>query len=295
MTQKNQIATVETKAKDFLQKQIAPVIDDYKVRDYKSTNFIKSAMIAISTDDNLQEALGTKEGQVGLLNAMRMAAGTGLSLNPQEGKSALVCYNKKIGNNWVKIPGYQVMKNGLIELALESGKVDFITADTVRENDDFTASKTMNGDEYNFAPARKKRGEIDGFFAAVKMNDGKCHVKYMTLEEVSEHRKQFSDKTKMPEEGYGQKTVLKKLLNNLHISNLIDNAIGAESTDKTERDVTPEPHKGTGADDLSESLKTATQETIEAEVVEPDKDAEQMTIDGGEDKAAEKATEKSPI
>ena len=158
-----------------------------------------------------------------------MAAGTGLSLNPSEGKSALVCFNKKIDNAWHKIPTYMIMKNGLIELALESGKVSFITAETVREHDDFSIAKTMEGDKYEFRPHRKARGYIDGFFSAVKMNDGITHCKYMTLEEVNEHRKSFSDKSSMPEEGYGQKTVLKKLLNNLHISQEISNAIGAEN------------------------------------------------------------------
>jgi phage RecT family recombinase len=278
MSNQNQLVTVESQAKDFLQKQIAPVLADYAVREYGHTQFIKSAMIAISMDDNLQEAMGTKEGKAGLVNAMRMAAGTGLSLNPQEGKAALICYNKKINNGWVKIPSYQVMKNGLIQLALESGKVEFITAETVREADQFSMSKTMNGDEYNFSPARKSRGTIDGFFAAVKMKTGECHTRYMTAEEVGEHRQQFSDKTKMPEEGYGQKTVLKKLLNNLHICQQIDNAIGAENAE-THEVIEVRAEKGTSADQLQQKLETRTEqepEPSEAEVVDPEQKNEQQ-------------------
>jgi phage RecT family recombinase len=279
---KNEIANIETEAKNFLTTQIAPVIADYAIREYKHQNFIKSAMIAISTDDKLQEALATKDGKAGIVNAIRMAAGTGLSLNPQEGKAALVCYNKKINDKWVPIPQYQVMKNGLIELALESGKVEFITADTVRDKDDFSVKKTMDGDQYEFSPARKDRGDIDGFFAAVKMKDGTCHVKYMTIGEVTDHRQQFSEKTKMPEEGYGQKTILKKLLNSLHICAELDQAVGADNyRDEEPVDITPVQEKGTSADDLAENLKD---KATDAEIVEP----EQMELDGGEGEGQKK-------
>lgn len=264
MSNQNQIATVEKTAGDFL-KNFQQTLPTYAIKEYKQETFVKSAMIAIMGSDELQKCLKSDTGKASVVNAMRMAAGTGLSLNPQEGKAALIAYSGKAS--------YQVMKNGLIELALESGKVDFITADTVRSADDFSMSKTMNGDEYSFSPSRKSRGEIDGFFAAIKMTDGICHTKYMTAEECTAHRGQFSKRTQMPEEGYGQKTVLKKLLNNLHISSDLANAIGADAHREEVVDITPPPEKGTSADELTQKLanKTTTAEpepeTVEAEVV----------------------------
>jgi phage RecT family recombinase len=265
-------------------KSVAGQLETYAIREYNNQAFAKSAMIAIVSSDGLQECLTSDEGKASIVNALKMAAGTGLSLNPQNGQAALVPFNKKVNNKWVKTAQYMVMKNGLIELALMSGKVEFITADTVREADDFTMSKTMNGDEYKFSPNRKARGEIDGFFAAVKMKDGTCHCKYMTQEEVTAHREEFSEKTKMPVQGYGEKTILKKLLNGVHISPDVDNAIGAENQ-RNEVDITPPPEKGTSPEDLNDKLKANAATTTDAEIIEPDQAGEdQQSMDLGQNK-----------
>jgi phage RecT family recombinase len=251
-----QLAAIEKTAADFLG-NLKSTLPTYAIRQYKNETFVRSAMIAIVSNEDLQSCLTTDQGQASIINAMRMAAGTGLSLNPQEGKAALIPYSKNIGTQqnkkWIKTAQYQVMKNGLIELALESGKVDFITSDTVRAGDKFELKKTMNGDEYFFSPARVDRGKIDGFFAAVKMKDGKCHTVYMANDQALEHRERFSKKTAMPEEGYGQKTVLKKLLNNLHISPELSQAVGSDDFQEAEIVDMPELG-GTSADDLETAL-----------------------------------------
>lgn len=252
MTQKS-LAVIEKNAAAFLT-ELKATLPTYAIREYKNETFVRSAMIAIISNEDLQSCLTTDQGKTSIINAMRMAAGNGLSLNPQEGKAALIPYSKKIGQNkWIKTAQYQVMKNGLIELALESGKVEFITADTVRANDEFTLTKTMNGDEYFFSPARVDRGDIDGFFSAVKMKDGTCHTVYMANDQSKEHRDRFSKKTAMPEEGYGQKTVLKRLLNNLHISREVSQAVGSDNIQEAELLDYP-AENGTGADDLQQTL-----------------------------------------
>jgi phage RecT family recombinase len=285
MTQNKQLATIEKNAADFLG-NLKNTLPTYAIRPYKNETFVRSAMIAIVSNEDLQSCLTTDQGKASIVNAMRMAAGTGLSLNPQEGKAALIPYSKNIGTQqnkkWIKTAQYQVMKNGLIELALESGKVEFITADTVRANDEFTLSKTMNGDEYFFSPARTDRGEIDGFFAAVKMKDGTCHTVYMATDQAKEHREHFSKKTAMPEEGYGQKTVLKRLLNNLHISRELSQAVGSDDVQEAELLDYPE-EQGTSADDLNAALtdKVETANVVEGEddAPEPSSEKEQKNKD----------------
>lgn len=272
------IATIEKSAADFLT-GLKATLPTYAIRTYKNETFVRSAMIAILSNDKLQECLTSNEGKASLINAMRMAAGNGLSLNPQEGKAALIPYSKKVGNNkWVQTAQYQVMKNGLIELALESGKVEFITADTVRAGDEFSLNKTMNGDEYFFSPARIDRGEIDGFFAAVKMKDGTCHTVYMAAVQAVEHREHFSKKTAMPVEGYGQKTVLKRLLNNLHISPEVSQAVGSDDFREAELLNYPDAG-GTSADDLEAAL-TDKQEAAEV-AEEPGAKVEAENEDNG--------------
>lgn len=234
-------ATTDALAGDFL-KSFGRSLKDYAVRDYNQTSFLKSAMIAIADSKDLSECLATDAGKRSLFSALRYAATTGLSLNPQEGKAALIPYGGKIQ--------YQVMKNGMIDLALESGKVEFITADYVKENDKFSIRKSVHGDEYTFEPALKDRGNVLGYFSALKMKSGSTHVKWFTAEEIQKHRQTYSAKTQMPETGYGIKTALKALLRGISISDELDNAIGADDFFEAEFTV-----KGTSADDAAEKLK----------------------------------------
>lgn len=224
--------------------EIGGNLSGYAMRSYNTEGFLKSAMLAIVENQELTNALRTPTGKASLYHALRFAASTGLSLNPQEGKAALIAYKGKIQ--------YQVMKSGMIELAMQSGKVEFITSDTVRASDNFTIEKTMDGDKYSFVPARKDRGEIDGFFAALKLNTGAVHVKYMTRKEVEAHRDSYSAYYKGTKkgpwvtsfEGMGLKTVLKALFRGLNIAPEIDAAVhndDAELSAFTDPiDVTPE-------------------------------------------------------
>ncbi len=239
-------ATQDSLAGDFL-KSFGRSLKDYAVRDYNQTSFLKSAMIAIADSKDLSECLTTDAGKRSLFSALRYAATTGLSLNPQEGKAALIPYSGKIQ--------YQVMKNGMIDLALESGKVEFITADYVKENDKFSIKKSVHGDEYVFEPALKDRGDVLGYFSALKMKSGSTHVKWFTAEEIKDHRNKYSSKTQMPETGYGIKTALKALLRGISISDELDNAIGADDFFEAEFTV-----KGTSADDAAEKLKAVKEE-----------------------------------
>ena len=59
--------------------------------------FFKSAMLAIIENNDLMQALKTPSGQMSVYNSLKYAASTGLSLNPQEGKAALISYNSKAG------------------------------------------------------------------------------------------------------------------------------------------------------------------------------------------------------
>ena len=295
-----QLQTIEKTAGDFLRK-FEVTLPTYAVKDYRQDTFVKSAMIAIMGSEDLQECLLSEAGQLSMVNAMRAAAGTGLSLNPLEGKAALIAYNKKINNKWVKTAQYQVMSKGLVDLANDSGKVETITTDTVRENDVFEIMKSQKGDEYRFSPARRDRGQIDGFFASILMKDKTTHIKYMAIEEILEHREKYAknitDKDGKENanhawnkslEGMAIKTVLKRLLRHLHISTDIDQAIGADDQRPEPVDITPRPGKGTSADELTETLKAkrsdANQaekpETVEAEIVEPG-DGEQAEMDMG--------------
>ena len=258
MTQKNQVAKIDNLAGEFL-KTNGKSLETYAIREYDKTAFLKSAMICISDNAALSKAVSTPAGKTSLFNALRYAASTGLSLNPQEGKAALVAFGDKIQ--------YQIMKNGMIDLAMDSGKIEFITSDLVRQNDDFSISKSMSGDEFTFKPSLKDRGPVIGFFAALKMVSGSTVIKWMTVEEVKEFRDSYSAMYKSKPDyspwkksfnGMGLKTAMKALLRSLSISPAMDAAIGSD--DFYEADFTvddaPEPKEpGNSAEDVKEKIE----------------------------------------
>ena len=253
----NALTKTDNEAGAFLQK-FGKSLEQYAIRKYDKSTFLKSAMLAIVSNDELKACLKTEEGKLSLFSALRYASVTGLSLNPQEGKAALIAYGNKVQ--------YQPMKNGLIELALESGQIEFLTAEHVRMNDKFDIVKTSDGDKYEFSPALEDRGGIRGFFATIKFKSGTTYLKWMTKSEVEEHRDKYSsyvnDKNGNPIKnapwnksfvGMGEKTVMRKLLKSISISEDLDNAISAD--DFYEAEYTVEPDPGISADEAAEKLK----------------------------------------
>jgi recombination protein RecT len=254
----NALTKTDNEAGAFLQK-FGKSLEQYAIRKYDKSTFLKSAMLAIVSNDNLAECLKTEQGKLSIFNSLRYASVTGLSLNPQEGKACLIAYNGQVS--------YQIMKNGMTELALETGQIQSIRSEYIKVNDTFKTKITANGDYYEFEPADTDRGGIRGFFAAIRFKDGYTTIKYMTKDEVEEIRDKYGkfvyDK-KTGEKiknsawnksfiGMGQKTVLKALLRSLEISDDFDKMITSE--DFYEVDFTVEPEPGTSADEAAEKLK----------------------------------------
>lgn len=268
MAASKQIAIKETDIQGYLT-SIKGNLRAYAQGGFAEDEFIRSAMMAISESNELRDCLKSDAGKMSLYKSLKYGASTGLSLNPHSGHAALIPYSGKVQ--------YQVMKNGMIELALQSGKVEFITSDTVRENDEWEIEKTPAGDKYKFKPARKSRGAIDGVFAACVMKDGTSHVKYMDADQIAEHRKKYSSRTQMPEEGYALKTVMKSLLRGLAISADLDRAVGADDANEygetQMRDVTDPVNE---SEAIAEEIET--QDEKKAEEKKTDDDSDKLDI-----------------
>lgn len=246
---------------DLIIQEYAPALKEYAVRSYDQKAFLKSAVLAVKSNPDLEKCISTDIGKASFINSLRFASTTGLSLNPQEGKAAIIPRTTKSG---ATVATYQVMKNGMIDLALESGKVEFIEADYVRKNDFFTGiKKTMAGVDYEFAPALKDRGELLGFFAVMKMKSGATHGKWLTTKEIEDHRKKYSEKSYMPEIGYGLKTVVKSLLRSVSISPEIDAMIDSDDSFTVEDET-----KGVTSENVVEKLKAENGKVIDAQTGE---------------------------
>lgn len=214
------------------------------------SEIVASAKLAIGLSDDLKKCFQTDAGIASIRNALQIAAQTGLSLNPQLGEAALVPRM----NNGSQTCLYWTMKNGLKKLAMQSGAVETITCDTVHERDEWSIEKSPDGDKYKFVPARKDRGGIDGYFAAIRLKSGESVVKYVTADEIKAHRASYSSKSFMPEEGYGLKTAIKKLLRDVTLSPEVAAALSVDDDIPRGLENAKRIH-GTSADTLGDILE----------------------------------------
>lgn len=240
-----QIAVTEPKVIDWATRAMVEVLP-YRARTYNEEAFKMSFVSAILENKDLTAAMSTDAGRLSVRHALRRAAGLGLSLNPQEGKACLVPYSGKIQ--------YQIMKEGYIDLLMSTGAVKFVRVGTVYANDGWESFQTNNGDEYRWSVARGERGAIDKYFAAATLKDGTCILKEISAQDAIEHRKAYSPHSQLKEREYGEKTVAKMLCKTAKIDSVAPlMAVAIEKDEETiaERDVTPEPHKGASADDIT--------------------------------------------
>jgi len=285
-----QIAVTEKNVAQYV-KDMLPKLSQVAIRQYDANIWGRTVLLCILQNPKLMAALATESGRMSLKNALLSAAATGLSLNPQEGKACLIAYGDKIE--------YQIEKGGYIDLALDNGAVKTIRANAVRENDHWKPMETDNGDSYEFGPAKTKRGEIVGFFSAVKMRDGQCFIFYMTREEVEDWRDKYGngvfakydDTWKPPRykkgdripdsawgksfEGMGVKTVVKLQLRRLalaprKVQEKLDEMEQSEIIPADFEEQAPKPEKGASASEVEAKLKAAQPAQDKMEVPAPD-------------------------
>jgi phage RecT family recombinase len=241
------------------------------------------AALAIVQNKTLRDCLTNELDAALIVRALQLNAASGLSLNPQKGEATLVAYRGKNGLSVTHIP----MKNGLIRHAMRTGKVARVESGTVYEKDTFKPKKSSDGDGYEWEIAVDDRGAPRGYFALVKLADGTSVLEYQTKAQVWEHAlkygngrvwddqvKKYLDKFYAESawgksfDGMAEKTVIRAVLNGLHLPELEDLLREEEAP---MRDVTePEPpHKGTGADELGAKLAAKAAEGEAPEKPEP--------------------------
>jgi phage RecT family recombinase len=180
------LAIRESKAEQFVAAW-GGKLKNCAVREYEQNEFLRSAVVAITTDRDLLDLANTEHGQIEIYNALKAAAVTGLSLNPQEKKAALVIYGKKTAKADNRKVQYQTMKDGKVQLLLESGEVASVVTGTVYDNDEFYIEQTSDGDKYTLRASIRDRGLPIGYFASFELKSGKTRLQYVTIDEVKEH------------------------------------------------------------------------------------------------------------
>lgn len=265
----NQIAVTDDAIKTTLQGWMKADLSFFVGDQGKLKSFMKNAALCIFESKDLRECMTTDVGRVSLLRALQRAVRFGLSLNPQDGESALVAIQGKVN--------YWPMKNGLIRMAHESGRVEVITAETVYANDQFSLKKTAHGDDYDWTPALKDRGAPVLYFSLLVLKGGRSTVHMMTMEQVQAWKAKYGKGASRQDsawntnfDGMAQKTVLKANVKGTYLGKSLEELVELDDeTEKTE----PEPRNVTPA-------KGSTSTTVAAELKEKAEKAEDDPVPG---------------
>lgn len=160
-----------------------------------------------------------------IILAAGQSAAMNLPLNPSLGMAAVIAYwDKKKGPIDEKtgqprgqyVAQFQMMRNGLMELAQRSGKVARIANEVVYEGE--LKSYNRFTDEYDFTGQRISN-KVIGYMAYAKLLNGFEKTVFMTVEEAMAHGKRYSKTYSNPYgrwktdfEAMALKTVLKRLI-----------------------------------------------------------------------------------
>jgi phage RecT family recombinase len=215
----------------------------------------QDAALAVVESKDLRECMATEPGKISLIRALQRSSSSGLSLNPQKGESALVCISGKV-NFWP-------MKNGIVKMALETGALEYIEANTVYEKDTFKIKKTARGDDYDFEPALDVRGAVKGYFAVAVLKTGRSVVEYWPHAQAEAHKKKFGKGLNNTASAWNtnadamhEKSVLKALLSGLHLPRQVSRLLEMdnEADEAVTRDVTEPAAEKSGGDELADRL-----------------------------------------
>lgn len=174
----------------------------------KAAGFMSSVLSACNTNPALAEC-----NPATVLSSAMVAATLDLPINSSLGFAAIVPYNG--------LAQFQIMKKGLVQLALRSGQYATLHATRVYEGqlksyNPFTGEIVFNED-----PGEQVSDRVIGYVAYERLLNGFEKYVYMSKENAEKHGKKFSKSYAKGKgvwaddfDAMGEKTVLKALLSN---------------------------------------------------------------------------------
>lgn len=226
----NQVTVKDFMAKPVIQKKFEEILGQ------KSKGFVTSVLQIVSNNNLLANA-----DPQSVLNSAMMGACLDLPINNNLGFAYIVPYNESYKDdqgNWQKkqVAQFQLGYKGLIQLAQRTGQYKAINAITVYENQFISYNHLTEELEADFT--NEGSGEIKGFCAYFKLNNGFEKTVFWTKKQVEAHglkfSKTFKNKNSVWEsnfEGMAQKTVLKNALSKWGILSIeMQNAIVSDQS-----------------------------------------------------------------
>ncbi len=243
--------------------------------------FIRAASSVIQLNPEL---VGDNVDRKSLFMSCQRAATDGLVIDSRE--AALVMFNKKAGNKWIKQVQYMPMVAGILKKARNSGEIGSINAYAVYANDQFEYELGLEP-KIKHVPDLEEPGEFRLAYAVAKLKDGSIQLQVMSKAKIEEVRK--VSKSGSDDQGNAKgiwlkwydemaiKTVLRRLCKYLPSSTDLDSVIEASDEQfsiRKEADIepAPQPEKKQKTQTKAESaiLGDDEQEPIEGELEEND-------------------------
>lgn len=217
---KSNSETKETKLSFRELIELQEVKDKFKemLGENNGVSFLYSALQVVEKDFGLRNAEPES-----ILNAVSAIASINLMIDPSFGQAFIKSYKVKEGNSliWKTLAQFQIGYKGLIELGHRSNQFKRLNSVEVREGE-FSAIDRMTGDidfNWNQDQNARKKLPVIGYVAFFRLANGFEKSFYMTMEEMKEHGKKWSETFKDKDsiwntdfDGAGKKTVLKLLL-----------------------------------------------------------------------------------
>lgn len=149
----------------------------------KKSEFVSNLIALCDSDANLASC-----DPAALMKCAMNATSLNLPLNKNLGYAYIIPYTKKVGNNYVSVPNFQIGYKGFIQLAIRSNAYRYINATEIREGEikrnKITGQTTFVGENPN--------GKIVGYMAYIELLSGFISSLYMTEEQIEEHALKYS-------------------------------------------------------------------------------------------------------
>ena len=222
--------------------------------------FTSSVLSVVNNNKYLRNA-----DPASIYGATMVAASMNLQVNPSLGECAIIPYGKQAQ--------FQVMRSGLVQLAMRSGVIKSLINEVVYEGQ--LVKKNKFKGVYEFDEDAKTSDKVIGYMSYMETVEGFEKTLYMTVDEVKEHAKKFS---KTYQSGSGiwkenfdamaMKTVLKKLLSkwapkSVAPARQFDQAVVKINPDKGQTDIEDAEVVYVDNDNENENAKTAIAEAAE--------------------------------
>ena len=192
--------------------------------------FTRIALSAVKNTPKLAECT-----PISFLSALMNAAQLGLEPNTPLGQAYLIPYK----NHGQLECQFQIGYKGLIDLAYRNERMQSIEAHTVYEGDEFHYELGLLP-VLKHIPAWSDRGEMKGFYAIFRLDNGGYHFEVMSKSDVDAYASVYSrafttdfSPWKTNYEQMALKTVLKRLLKTAPIRSDFRKAISMDESIKT--------------------------------------------------------------